>query len=228
MAQDQPQDSVLIPLKIRAGVEIAGPVIYFTDKNNLGIEGYITGDINEKMAIFMGSGYADYKYSQYNYTYHNKGLFFKAGIDFNLLKPETTKGKYWAGVGLHYGLSTFTSEIPFYKHENYWGTVSSSIALQRSWGHYLEISPGFKAELIKNFTIGWSISLRKLIWDGTGKDLRPIFFPGYGVGGKPFSTALSYFISWNIPYKKIKVAIKQETPEEPSETETPVNSSPGQ
>ena len=224
-AQEQPPDSVVIPLKIRAGVEVTGPVIYLTDRNNFTAEGYLAFDLNEKTAIFAGGGYSNYKYSQYNYDYLNKGLFFKAGVDLNLLKPEISMGRYWAGIGLRYGVSVYTSETPTFWHKNYWGTVTSSITSSTRMGHYLEISPGVRIEFLKNFSMGWSVSLKKLIYSGTGKDLRPIFFPGYGSGGNQFSTGISYFLVLNIPYKKIKIEIKKEVPEEteePTETQTSV------
>ena len=217
-AQEQPPDSVVIPLKIRAGIEVTGPVIYLTDRNNFTAEGYLAFDLNEKTAIFAGGGYSNYKYSQYNYDYLNKGLFFKAGVDLNLLKPEISMGRYWAGIGLRYGVSVYTSETPTFWHKNYWGTVTSSITSSTRIGHYLEISPGVRIEFLKNFSMGWSVSLKKLIYSGTGKDLRPIFFPGYGTGGNQFSTGISYFLVLNIPYKKIKIEIKKEVPEETEET----------
>jgi hypothetical protein len=222
-ATEEIQDSVTIPLKIRAGIEISGPVIYFTDKNILNAEGNLSADLNEKLAVFLGAGYSDFKYSQYNYEFQNKGVFFKAGIDINLLKPEVAKGKYWAGLGIRYGLSSFTSETPSFRHENYWGKTNSSLAPETSMGHYLEMSPGFRAELFNNFSIGWSISLRKLIYPGIKRDIRPIYFPGYGTAGESFSAGIGYFITWNIPFKKIRVAIKPEEPEEPldEDMETP-------
>jgi len=42
----------------------------------------------------------------------------------------------------------------------------------------------------------------------------PIYFPGFGNGTKRVSTALNYFIVWNIPYKKIKVILKKEVKED--------------
>lgn len=219
-AQVQPVDSfVIIPLKIRTSIEISGPVLYLTNKDNLSIEGSISGDINEKTALFLGAGSAKFKYSQYNYSYQSNGMFFKAGVDFNLLKPQTNMGKYWAGVGIHYCLSSFTSETPFFEHENYWGTSTSSLPPDKIMAHFLEISPGFRAELIRNFSIGWSVSLRRLIYNGTGKDLHPIYIPGYGNGGNPTGVGINYFISWNIPYKKIKVRAKLEEPVQPEEAE---------
>ena len=88
-------DTVTFPLKIRTGIDITGPVIYFTDKNILNAEGYISADLNEKLGVFLGAGYSDYKYSQYNYEYLTKGIFFRAGVDINILKPEVS----WVDTG---------------------------------------------------------------------------------------------------------------------------------
>ncbi len=217
------QDTIDIPLKIKVGLEVSGPAIYFSDKNILNTEGYISADLNEKRSVVLAAGYLDYKFSQYNYSYLNKGIFFRTGIDFNLLKPEKSLGKYWAGIGLRYGISRFSSEVPSFQDSSYWGITNSSIAKRINWGHFIEASPGVRAEIFRNFSIGWTISVRMLLYTSTGKDLKPIYLPGFGNAGNRFSTAISYFIVWNIPYKKIRVIPKKEVPEEPEDTGQPLN-----
>lgn len=217
-AQDPVQDSVTIPLKVRAGMEVSGPVIYFTDKNILNLEYYLLGDLNERLSLYVAGGYSSYSYSRYNYDYQSKGPFMRAGVDINLLKPETAKGKYWGGIGLHYGMSVFSSATPFFKEDDYWGTTSSSITAKHYSGHYIEVAPGFRAELFKNLSIGWSVSLRKQLFYKASGDIRPIFIPGYGNGEKGFSAGISYFIVWNFRFKEIIVPVKQEAPEETEET----------
>jgi hypothetical protein len=195
-------------------LEVYGPAVYMSDKNMLNTEAYISVDINEKASLFVGAGYSNYKYTQYNYEYLNKGEFIRAGVDFNMLKPDKSIGKYWAGVGLRYGASLFSSEIPSFKKENYFGITTSSIPKKTYLAHFLEVSPGVKAEVFRNFSMGWTISLRMLLYSGTGKDLRAIYLPGFGNGSKKVSTGINYFIVWNIPYKKINVILRPEVQEE--------------
>jgi hypothetical protein len=211
------QDTISIPLKIKIGLEVSGPAIYFTNKNILNEEAYISLDLDEKRSVILAAGYLNYKYSQYNYTYLNKGSFVRLGMDFNLLKPDKSQGKYWAGIGLRYGLSRFSSQVPFFKKEDYWGITSSSIASKVNWGHFVEFVPGVRAEIFNHLSIGWSVSIRMLLYTGTGKNLRPVCFPGFGDGTKTVTTGMSYFIVWNIPYKKIKVILKKEVKEEPED-----------
>lgn len=208
------QDTILFPLKLMAGIDIAGPGIYLSDKNNLNLEGYISFDRSEKMAWVVEAGYLNYKYSQYNYDYSSKGAFARLGADINLLKPEVSRGKYWAGIGLRYGVSLFNSETSRFQHENYWGTVTSSLPSKKAMGHFIEVAPGVRTEIFRNFSIGWTIRLKLLISGGGGKDLRPIYFPGYGNGGRRTTAGISYFLTWNIPYKTKTVITKPKAVEE--------------
>lgn len=211
------QDTIDFPLKIRLGIEAIGPVTYYTDKNILSTEVYLSADLNEKRSVMLAGGYLDYKYSQYNYEYFNKGYFVKAGVDFNLLKPLKSQGKYWAGIGFRYGISRYSSQVPSFSVENYWGTINSSLPLRTSWGHYLEAAPGIRTEIFKNLSLGCTINIRMLLYTGTGKELRPIYFPGYGLGGKKTNASVSYYLIWNIPFRKIRVIQQKEAPEETDE-----------
>jgi len=212
------QDTISFPLKIRVGAEIIGPALYITDKEVFNIEGFASVDLNEKRSAVFAAGYLEYNYSQYNYNYQNTGYFMRAGMEFNIMSPAKSQGKYWTGIGLSYGLSRFTSETPLFKQDNYWGSVTSSIPASKDWGHFIEVSPGVKAEIFKNFSMGWAISIRALIHTTTGKDLRPVYFPGYGNGTKAVTSGFRYYLIWNIPYKKKSVII-QPPPEEEEEEE---------
>jgi len=214
------QDTVRFPLKVRVGIDFVGPGSYLWDKkNNFNLEGYISLDRSEKMAYVIEGGHLNYKYSQYNYDYQAKGIFIRAGVDFNLLKPDVSSGKYWAGLGLRYGLSSYSSETTSFQYKNYWDSVTSSVPRRTSMGHFLEVVPGVRTELFRNLSIGWSIRLKFLISAGGGKDLRPIYFPGYGTGSKAVNVGINYYLIWSIPFKIKTVITKPPAPEEPEETQ---------
>jgi hypothetical protein len=221
------QDTITYPLRINVGFEASGPIIYYTNKNLQSLEGYVSLDLNEKRSVNMNIGFLNYKYSQYNYSYLNKGSFVRVGMDFNLLKPEKSKGKYWAGIGLRYGISRYNSETPVLSKENYWGLTSSSVPVRKNWGHFIEVDPGVRADMFKYFSMGWTMSLRMLVHAGGSKDLRPIYLPGFGNATKTISAGLSYFLVWNIPYKKITVIPKTEEPEEPDEEDDAIKNNNG-
>ena len=198
------QDTIPYVPKIRIGADIFGPAYYIADRNLLTLEGFISAEFDTNKAVVLEAGYLDYKYSQYNYDFLCSGYFIRLGVDYNALKYENSKGKYYAGIGLRYGLSIFSAETPFLEHENYWGSVSDFAQPATSAAHFIEVSPGIRTELFSNFSIGWTIRLRLLVYSGTGKDLKSICIPGYGNGTRKFSPGINYYLVWSIPYKKRK------------------------
>ncbi|HLN20057.1 MAG TPA: DUF6048 family protein [Bacteroidales bacterium] len=216
------QDTVYVPLKLRFGPEVSGIAVYLAEKKTMSLEGYASYDLSENRAVFLSAGYADYPYSQYNYEYKANGIFARTGLDFNLLKPPKSKGIYYAGIGLHYGISRFNSEVSSFTTENYWGPVTSALPDKSGWAHFFEVTPGVRAEIFKNFSIGWIINVRLMLSSGSEKDLRPLYIPGFGNGSKRLNTAISYYISWNIPYRTKRVIIQPEPVEEqPAAVTTP-------
>jgi len=52
------QDTISYPLKIKIGLEVSGPVIYFIDNNILSTEGFLSVDLNEVKSVILAAGYA--------------------------------------------------------------------------------------------------------------------------------------------------------------------------
>ena len=121
------QDTITYPMSVRIGADLLGPASYFADRNSLAIEGFISMDRDTSKAYVIEGGYLNFSYTQYNYDFNCRGGFIKLGMDFNLLSPFVSKGKYFAGIGLRYGMSIFNTEVPVYEYENYWGSFSSFI-----------------------------------------------------------------------------------------------------
>lgn len=230
ISQSLAQDTVQFPMKVRIGLEAAGSAKFFYEKERFNLEGYISADLNEKYSVIFIAGRSDYSYARYRdtsflmYDYRTKGFYFRTGLDINLLKPEKSQGKYSVGVGLRYGISHFTYEIPTITHENYWGKYHTSVSSADEWAHFVEITPGVRAEITKNLSLGWTVSLRKMIDPGTGGHLKPVYLPGYGNGAKSFNAGMSYFIIWSIPFRTKRIIIQ---PEEEEEDENEMERNPG-
>jgi hypothetical protein len=225
------QDTVTVPLHIRAGFDLSGPVIRLINHNLISYGVLASTDINEDFAISAGLRYTSFSSSEYSYDFSSRGISFVAGTDYNFMNPKTARGKYYAGIGLRYGLSIYGEEAPRIIYSNPWGTGQTEMPLSRHLGHYLEITPGVRTELFPGVTIGWNIYMRLLISAGAGHDLKPVWMPGYGDATAGMTTAAEYYISISIPYKKIKVIIQPKPVDtgeevvEGSENITPVQGS---
>jgi hypothetical protein len=216
------QDTVTVPLHIRAGFDISGPVLKLIDKDliSYGVLGSV--DINSAVVVAAGFRYTTFNSSSVLYDFSSRGLSFTVGPDYNFIKANVARGKYYAGIGMRYGLSFYREEAPMISYTNKWGTGETFGPAANHTGHFIEITPGVRAELFPGMTIGWNLYMRLLVSAGAGKDLRPVWMPGYGAGTSGMTTGAEYFISLSIPYKKIKVFIKpriQQTEDEEENVE---------
>jgi len=214
------QDSIKVPLNIRAGIDIYGPAYNYYHPENRTFEGYVAFDPDLRKSYVFETGVQNFTYSQSNYKFSSNGLFFRLGADFNIIKPFQSEGKYYAGIGLRYGMSLYHTQVPYFTHDNYWGATTSSIPTARHLAHFIEADPGVRTQLMKYVSIGFYIRLRLMIYRGGSGDLEPINIPGFGNGTKSFSPGINYYISFSIPYKSV-VAKPQadETPAENQDTD---------
>jgi len=213
------QDTVTIPLHFRAGFDVSGPVLHLlnNDLNSYGVLASL--DLNQAISLNAGLRYTTFSSVEYNYNYSSRGASVVIGADYNFMKPKTAQGKFNAGIGLRYGLSFYSQEASDIKYTNKWGEGVSSMPLSHHTGHFLEITPGVRTELFNGVTIGWNVYMRLLISAGAGKDLNPIRMPGFGDATSRMTTGAEYYVSFSIPYKKIKVIIKPKRVEEDEEGE---------
>ena len=216
----QAQDTIMFPLKFRAGLDLVGVSKYFYDKERANLEVFFSADRNEKLSAILIAGRSDYSYSRYRdesfkmYDFNSQGLYFKTGVDFNLLNPKKAAGKYSLGVGFRYGITNYSYSVPAINLEGYWGRYRTSVPNNKAWGHYLEATPAIRAEIFKNISLGWSVSVRKIISAGAGQNMKPVHLPGYGDGSKAFAFGLNYSIIWSMPYKEKRVIIHPREEEE--------------
>lgn len=214
------QDTVDVRLKARFGADISAIARYGIDNKVIDWEGYAALDLNEKASVIASAGFLDFSYSQYNYDFNSRGFFMKGGASLNILNLKKSKGRYFGGLAVKYGISRYTFEIPSFHAENYWGRAEGSVASSSAWGHWIEFSPGMRAELSENISVGWSVDVRLLLYTGSPRDLKPVRIPGYGNATQSFSTGFRYYIEFSIPWKNKRVIIMPEEPE-PEETQEP-------
>lgn len=213
------QDTVTIPLHLRAGFDLSGPVMQIVGSDLVSYGAIFSADVNSALAVTAGIRYSTYQTSDYSYDFMSRGTSVVAGTDYNFLKANISGGKHYAGIGLRYGLSFYSEEATVIRYNNEWGAGESSVPLSNHTGHFLEITPGVRTEIFPGMTIGWNLYLRMLISAGAGKDLKPVWMPGYGAGTSGITTGAEYYISISIPYRKIRVVIKPKQQESEDEEE---------
>ncbi|HEY0273934.1 MAG TPA: DUF6048 family protein [Chitinophaga sp.] len=201
---------VLVPAGLRIGLDISRFVVKYFQPYRTDIN--IAADLRWKPDLYlaMEAGFNSTAHSDSNYTYKGRGEFISIGVDKNFLKRNNPFEKHMFYGGARYGFAHMSYEIPAYTiYNTYWsangGNIQGSYPRTSANVHWIELVLGFKAEILQNFFLGWSIHERIMINNVAGSAFPPLVIPGYGTGNKKSQFDMQYTISYVIPLYKIAV-----------------------
>jgi hypothetical protein len=163
-------------------------------------------DVNIKNKWFpvWESGYASVNHTAVNDAqFITHGLFNRIGINISLLKntDNTLPIKSILYMGLRFGFSSFNYDLKnFTTTDDYWKTSQKIDVLNNhafaKWG---EIVAGVRVNVIKNFTMGWSLRIKVGLSSGNST-YPPWYIPGYGQkDGSTFG--FTYTLGYTLPIK---------------------------
>jgi len=225
-----PQDSLSINNEndfkihsLRLGIDLFKPIKTNLEDNFRGIE--IVADLKINRRIFLaaelGSEKKTQQTEQINFT--TNGSYIKLGVDYNFFNN-------WKGmnnslfVGVRISNSIHTHKVNEYiLYENYsaldikntyferatikeGGLIGERGQLNSNW---IEVLFGTKVEVIKNFYIGASIRLHRLLNNPQPENFGNLYAPGFNkiVDDNRFGASFNYTINYSFPFsfKKNKI-----------------------
>jgi hypothetical protein len=143
---------------------------------------------------------------QLNFT--TKGTFLKVGFDYNSYEN-------WIGmnnmiyVGMRYGVSSFSQTLNSYSvyYANTYfpkPIIESGQKFDGLSAQWLEVVAGVKAEMFRNFYVGFSFQMHHLLTNKTPDNFDNLYIPGFNrTYGGNFGAGFNYTISYFLPlYKK--------------------------
>ena len=114
-------------------------------------------------------------------TYKTQAPYFRAGVDFNLLKKKHQSNRLFAGF--RYAYTSYKVDIwrpdfedPYWKTKTFFG-VSGEQCSQ----HWLEAVVGIDAKVFGPFHLGWSVRYKQRLKHDEGLIGKTWYVPGYGI-----------------------------------------------
>lgn len=195
-----------IPGGIRVGLDLSRIVsaIYYPYRKEVTV--VADARINSNLYAAFEGGFASTPYSDTSYSYKGSGVFVTLGVDYNFLKRQYPSEKNMFYTGIRYGFSHFSYEVPSYSIKNtYWGDhLTGSLPKTNVNAHWIELVVGLKAEIFKNFFMGWNLRERILINNVKTAEMTPLVIPGFGNGSKGAVFDVQYTVSYVIPFYRLK------------------------
>ena len=185
---------------VKIGMDVGRFSNYLFKPERTSYAGSIDIGFNNKYYGVLEYGTSEIKLERDNYSYYSFGTFWRAGIDYNMLKKYPTD---FLGVGFRFASSSFEHSASNIEIESdHWGTVYTSKKNETNKAMWLEASFGVKAELFKNVYFGWAAIIRIRFYGGTNDEFQPYDIPGFGNALNPINIGANYFIYYQIPFNR--------------------------
>ncbi|NLA25521.1 MAG: hypothetical protein GX879_11205 [Bacteroidales bacterium] len=191
-----------VPIGVTVGVNIATPVISFFDNSRTGVSFMTRINIFEDWFFNGEVGYENVSSNISTLNYQSNGTFLKIGGEKNLLsKKKTLTDNIF--IGVQYGMALQEQSASSIIVENgYWEDYRGSIPSETVQTHWIEVSGGPRAELLKNLYFGWKIHIMASVALIGQENLKPYAVPGFGNGDKRVNGGFSYTVEYMFPWKK--------------------------
>ena len=149
----------------------------------------------------IGYGSMDTTADETDIHYKASAPFFRIGMDYNVFYKKPHLPGYFT-VGLRYGFASFDYDLqsPDLVDPN-WGHTSVPVVYEgvKSKVSWAELVLGLKANVIKDFYIGFDVRYRSRLSMTTNENSEPYYIPGYGKG-KTSNIGITYNIIYKLPF----------------------------
>lgn len=136
-----------------------------------------------------------------SYHYRNEGVFYKIGIDYNLVKnkrqnPIADRNVFY--VGFHFAQAIFNDEATFVVDDLLRGPVQQQAQNKKASAWWVEGVVGTKAAITGNLYLGLTTQIRFSPSVNTSGTLDPFDIPGYGSGERNLRVGFELYVLYRL------------------------------
>jgi len=181
------------------GIDVAGLASKVLGSDLMSAEASLQANLKNRYfpVVELGYGNIDTTDDETDIHYKASAPYLRLGADYNVFYRKPYLPGYLT-VGLRYGFTSFEYDVqaPPLADPN-WGGTSIPVDFQgvKSNVHWAEAVVGLKANVLKNFYMGFSVRYRMRLSMTKHENSEPYQIPGFGKGKSNFG------IAYNLVYK---------------------------
>ena len=189
----------------RIGIDLARFAYFFADPSQPGAELSVDVELFKNVYPVFELGYSQLSDNRDLFDYSSKGMYARAGLDYDFSPPKDRSEHHSMSIGFRYGISPFSHQahnaiIP----GDYWGDYLLDSYENSLVGNWLELVGGVKTEVASNFFLGWSVRYKILFNPEMDPLMKPQLVPGYGNASADRGFGFSYSMLYKITLLKRK------------------------
>ncbi|MDX9941358.1 MAG: DUF6048 family protein [Bacteroidales bacterium] len=157
----------------------------------------------------MEAGHMDVGVARETHNYDARGLFFRAGVNYNLFQKNPAMKGDEIFLAFRYGFGWLDHEAPrIIITEPYWGSVEDVFEPAGYSAHWAEIGGGLKTKLFWNLYLGWDLRIRLMLARNAGSEMEPYYISGFGKNEGNTSVMLHYSLYYKFSAGKNRIHIR--------------------
>ena len=203
--------------KLSIGIDLYKPIYSNINNDDLSYEILASLRIFENFSIASEIGSLDKYIEDENINFTSTGEYIKFGFDYNLFNN-------WTGMdnsiylGMRFATSSFDNKIENYiirSPDAYWSNNVTSnfetINHSNQNANWIEFLVGIKVETIKNFYLGISLRLNRLLSNTTPNNFSNLYIPGFNkvTDDNSWGSGFNYTLTYSLPLNFNKKASKK-------------------
>ena len=203
--------------KLSIGIDLYKPIYSNINNDDLSYEILASLRVFENFSIASEIGSLDKYIEDENVNFTSTGEYIKFGFDYNLFNN-------WTGMdnsiylGMRFATSSFDNKIENYiirSPDAYWSNNVTSnfetINHSNQNANWIEFLVGIKVETIKNFYLGISLRLNRLLSNTTPNNFSNLYIPGFNkvTDDNSWGSGFNYTLTYSLPLNFNKKASKK-------------------
>lgn len=160
-----------------------------------------TLDVNNRFlpTLEVGWGHTDMVSDLYEIGYRTRAPYYRVGMDYNMQYEADKPGYIYLGGRIGYTSFEYSVDAPALVDPIWQGEVPVRFVDVPCRAVWAEAVGGVRAEIVKNFYMGWSLRYKYPLYRGPISHGGPWYVPGFGAGTKGILGAtynLSYYFNF--------------------------------
>lgn len=175
------------------------PAMSIFQKGHSSYEVQIDANYAKSLNVVTEFGFGKASTNNQYVQYSASNSFLRVGVDHPFFNPEFKGDLDNAFVGLRYALArvhrnsaTYTIQDPL------WGAVSNVYPSDNFLVHWVELTGGFRMELVKHIHIGWNMRMKSIINQKAVQTFPPPYLAGYGRGDKNTQVDFNLYLLYGL------------------------------
>jgi hypothetical protein len=162
----------------------------------------VSVDVNLRNRFFpvLEVGYGKTDAEKNSISYKSSAPYFRIGMNYNMMFRKKSMSHLY--LGARYGFSVLSYDVkgPALEDDIYSGEVPSfEYTGEKTNAHWMELLFGIRAQIHKNFLMGWSLRYKAKLSIKENASTTPWYIPGFGEN-KSTNFGVTYSLIYKLPF----------------------------